>query len=187
MYGMDLPTQDGLSAADYKAKLKRLVYPDYWKRINRALAEQIANNIRTTIPSGFIIVNFLSHLPIDIKSGFLFIHWVSDKNYITWAASVGRADSLIFADQKDPDKVYYVVGHEMGHNLYLKHWENASDTHPDQHDQSDHNCIMSYSSNSGPFDFQKEGVYTPHLCGRCALKVRGWKIAAADGMPDNSD
>ena len=135
---------------------------------------------------GFIIVDFLTHVPVDIRSGFLFIHWTTESNFVTWTSSWGEADSLVFADQKDPDKVYYVVGHEMGHNMYLRHWENAGGV-PDDHDNSDHNCIMSYSSNSSAFAFQKQGVYTPHLCGRCALKVRGWKIQAADGMPMNSD
>jgi len=187
MCGVDLPAQGSLSASDYKDSLRDFVSDNYWDPIYETLAAQIAGNIRKNTPVGFIIVNFLSHLPVDVKSGFLFIHWVSGKNYITWTSSVGMPDSLIYADQKDPDKVYYVVGHEMGHNLFLRHWEHTKDKNPDDHDHSDHNCIMSYSSNSSALHFQKQGVYTPHLCGRCALKVRGWKIAAADGMPTDSD
>ena len=187
MCGVDLPSQGSLSASDYKIKLRAFVSDNYWDLIYDDLAARVADNIRKDLPVGFIVVAFLSHIPVDIKSGFLFIHWTEDKNFVTWTTSVGEADSLIWDDRKDPDKVYYVVGHEMGHNLYLLHWENTKDKHPDDHDHSDHNCIMSYSSNSSAFAFQKQGVYTPHLCGRCALKVRGWRIASAGGMPTNSD
>ena len=91
--------------------------------------------------------------------------------------------TTVLIDQKDPDKIYYVVGHEMGHSLYLLHASNTTDKHPNDHDQSDNNCFMSYSTPSVAFPFQAQGVYEPHLCGKCNLKVRGWNITA---LPANS-
>ena len=87
-------------------------------------------------------------------------------------------------DMKDPDKVYYVVGHEMGHNFYLRHSENTGDKPPGHHDTSDHNCIMAYSSTSSGHAHQAPGVFEPHLCGKCNLKLRGWDM---DKLPGNSD
>ena len=92
---------------------------------------------------------------------------------------------MIFVDQKDPDKVYYVVAHEMGHNLWLKHWEHAGGSVAADHDSADQNCIMSYSSSSCPDAHHRPGTYTPHFCGKCNLKLRGWNIDAA-GIPANS-
>lgn len=102
-------------------------------------------------------------------------------NYVSWTFSVGLPDSVIYLDQRDPDKVYFVMAHEMGHNLFLKHWENTSGPIPMDHDQADHNCLMSYSSSSS-LPFQALGVYTPHFCGKCNLKLRGWDVTHA-GVP----
>ena len=102
-------------------------------------------------------------------------------NYVAWTFSIGLPDSVIYVDQKDPDKVYFVLAHEMGHNLFLMHWENTSGT-PMDHNQGDHNCIMSYSSRTSPLPFHAQGVYTPHFCGKCNLKLRGWDVTHA-GLP----
>ncbi len=191
--GVDLPAQGTMNAAVYKAKLRDFVYENYWDKVYDPLRKKLSEKLRPDFPAGFIIVDFMTHKPVNIvndpspKSATDPTPkdpTVTDKNknFITWSSSIGLEDSVILADQKDPDKVYYVVSHEMGHNLFLHHWEHAGGMSPAEHDQSDHNCIMSYSSGT---DFQAQGVYTPHFCGKCNLKLRGWDVEAA-GIPKST-
>jgi hypothetical protein len=109
----------------------------------------------------------------------------ANRQYVTWGGSIGLPDSVVLADQKDPDKVYYVIAHEMGHNFYLLHWENTGENNLKHHDRADHNCIMSYSTDSRRYPYQAQGVYTPHFCGKCNLKLRGWNILES-AMPNQS-
>ena len=181
VYGIPLPAQTaGEKASDYRARIKLLVGDNFWDLIYDPLTEKIGELIRPATPTGYISLNFLSHPPLVVNKtdGTL-----SDGSYITWTTSVGQPDTTVLIDQKDVDKIYYVVGHEMGHSLYLLHASNTPDKNPNDHDKSDNNCFMSYSSNSSGFAFQAQGDYEPHLCGRCNLKVRGWNITA---LPANS-
>ncbi|GEM_PF-3425135 len=188
MVGVALPAQGTLNASSYKDALRTFVVTNYWDNIKRELNKPISKNVRKEYPNGFIIVDYLSHKPVNI------VNDPSPKSagdpspkdptvtpgnthFVTWAGSIGLPDSVILADQKDPDKVYYVVGHEMGHNLWLHHWEHAGGYSPKEHDLADHNCIMSYSAGSG---FQAQSVYTPHFCGKCNLRLRGWDVEHAD-------
>lgn len=190
LVGVTLPTQGNLNAADFKRKVKRYVHDDFNSRIRGRLREELSKSIRADHPGGFIIVEFLVHRPINVETDpGNNNHAVTAANtgFVTWAGSIGMADSVIFADQKDPDKVYYVVAHEMGHNFWLEHWENIENNggNPADHDQADHNCTMSYSDDSGVHPHQGLGSYTPHFCGKCNLKLRGWDINHAS-MPADS-
>jgi hypothetical protein len=181
--GVAIPAQGSDSPKDYKKHLKKFTKNNFFDLVSDDIRLTISKKVRAETPAGFMVLSFLGHKPVDIKSKFLFITTSTEKNYVSWLVSIGEADSYIWADQKDPDKVYYVVGHEMGHNFFLLHYENTSDAHPTDHDNDEHNCIMSYSTDSVPH--QKPGIYTPHLCGKCAVKIRGWDIAAA-AMPLDS-
>jgi hypothetical protein len=44
---------------------------------------------------------------------------------------------------------------------------------------------MSYSAGPPAPAHQRQHTYTPHLCGKCNLKLRGWDILKAL-MPANS-
>jgi hypothetical protein len=188
LVGVALPAQGALDAAAYKTTLRTFVHADYGRKIRDDLRKKLSENIRKEHPNGFVIVNFLSHKPVDIKNAPPGDNTVTAANtaFITWSSSVGMADSIILADQKDPDKVYYVVAHEMGHNFWLHHWEHVDVPSPKEHDQKDHNCLMSYSSSACAHPHHVPGTYTPHFCGKCNLKLRGWDIDHAD-MPDDSD
>jgi LysM repeat protein len=183
LVGVSLPSQGwGTDDATYKAALKTFTNDDYWDKIYDPLRAQLSKNIRKEHPAGFIVVNFMTHEPVDIMEKPPFKRTVTFPNYITWTFSIGLPDSVIFADQKDPDKVYYVVSHEMGHNFWLQHWENAGPVFAD-HDNNDHNCSMAYSGSLYPH--QAPGSYTPHFCGKCNLKLRGWDVNAG-GIPASS-
>ncbi len=182
LVGVALPVQvppaplPAMNAAAYEAALRTYVYDNYWKRIVYPLRDLVGKNIRKDYPIGWVIVNFLTHKPVNIQKNPPADVTVAKASFITWSSSYGLADSVIMADQKDPDKVYYVVGHEMGHNLWLHHFENAGGTKPAEHDTADHNCIMSYSSSSSGFAHQAPGTFTPRFCGKCNLKLRGWDV-----------
>jgi hypothetical protein len=71
----------------------------------------------------------------------------------------------------------FLLAHEMGHNFYLTH---AADTKAD-HDGKDANCTMFYPSQTtlGKARWGRgtgAGVPVPLFCGKCLLKLRGWKI-----------
>ena len=185
LVGVDLPKQGSMNAADYRTALKTFTSDNYWKKIRYVLREQLSANIRKDFPTGFVVVEFLTHRPVKLLKAPPADNTVLQANYVTWSFSIGLPDSTIFADQKDPDKVYYVVSHEMGHNLWLKHWEHAGGSQPEDHDQDDHNCTMSYSSGNCAHAHHRPGIYTPHFCGKCNLKLRGWDIDQA-GIPDDS-
>ncbi|MDQ2642320.1 MAG: hypothetical protein M3020_00790 [Myxococcota bacterium] len=185
LVGVPLPAQGNQTAAQYRQALKAFTEGNYWDRIVYDLRKKLTQNIRPLYPVGFIIAEFLTHVPVNIQTAPPANTSVTPAhtNYVTWTFSIGLPDSMVFGDQKDPDKVYYVVAHEMGHNFFLQHWENAGGSTPADHDTSDHNCSMSYSGGAPPH--QTPGVYTPRFCGKCNLKLRGWDIDAA-GLPAHS-
>ncbi len=185
-FGRALPAQGSTTAAVYRNILSAAVYTNYAKQNFRAVGALIAKKIRATDPVGFIFVNVFMHEPVNILASPPTNNTVVKAAYITWGGSEGLADSTIMCDMKDPDKVYYVYAHEMGHNLFLLHHENAGDSpHAADHDTADHNCLMSYSAAAPAPAHQREGIYTPHLCGKCNLKLRGWDILGAS-MPAHS-
>jgi hypothetical protein len=186
LVGVTLPAQGALNAGAYKLALNTFTNADFWDRIYEPLRRKLTEKIRKVYPTGFVVVEFMTHVPVDIQNAPPADTTVTKANrqFVTWSFSIGLPDSQVFADQMDPDKVYYVVAHEMGHNFFLLHWENAGGVAAD-HDTSDHNCSMSYSSSGGPFAHQRPGKYTPHFCGKCILKLRGWDINAA-GIPAHS-
>jgi hypothetical protein len=185
LVGVALPAQGNQTAAQYRSLLKTFTEANYWNRIVYDLRKKLTQNIRPLYPVGFIIAEFMTHVPVNIQTAPPGNTTVTPANtsYVTWTFSIGLPDSMVFGDQKDPDKVYYVVAHEMGHNFFLQHWENAGGSTPAEHDTSDHNCSMSYSGGAPPH--QAAGVFTPHFCGKCNLKLRGWDIDAP-GLPAHS-
>ena len=186
LYGLDLPLQGNENADDFKLTLKSLTHTNFNSKIQTPLGRVLSDNLRKVHPTGFIVCNFLLHKPVNImndpKKNNKSVT-TGNTNFITWGGSIGLPDSVILLDQKDPDHVYYVVSHEMGHNLYLLHWENTGENNLANHDQNDHNCTMSYSDfkfkKTGHFAFQAPGVYSPHCCGKCNLAIRGWNITDA--------
>ena len=181
VYGLTLPTQNaGEDPDDYRTRLNTLTGDNYWKLIADSIVEALADSIRLKAPIGFVVMNFHTHVAVDVKETD---GSVDQADYISWTASYGKPDSHAMIDMKDVDKVYYVVGHEMGHNLYLRHSENTTDKPPGHHDTDDHNCIMGYSSSSSGLAHQAPSTFEPHLCGKCNLKLRGWDM---DLLPGDS-
>ncbi|QSQ25678.1 hypothetical protein JY651_12410 [Pyxidicoccus parkwayensis] len=91
----------------------------------------------------------------------------------------------------------FIVAHEMGHSRFLNHHEtgsapqaNGTNPHsdtPTHHDLRDHNCMMCYpwgipSRNpriGRSVDWGRVSADRPAFCGKCNLKLRGWKVTTA--------
>jgi hypothetical protein len=185
--GVPLPTQGRLDAVRYKTALRQFVTVDFWDKLRLPMQELLSKNIRKEHPSGFVVCNFITHKPVNVQTAPPANTTVTAPNtgVIGGGASAGQGDAVVFINQRDPDKVYYVVAHEMGHNGWLYHFENAGGSTPAEHDQNDHNCLMSYSDPKGKLTHQAVGTFTPHFCGKCNLKLRGWDVTKK-GMPAKS-
>jgi hypothetical protein len=97
--------------------------------------------------------------------------------------SEGMGNGLAFIGQAyHAPAAFYSIAHEIGHCLWLRHWENSNRSFGKDHDSSDHSCIMSYPIVGDKF-FGPD-VYDPHFCGKCNLKLRGWDVKT---LPANSD
>jgi hypothetical protein len=70
--------------------------------------------------------------------------------------------------QKDGN---YTSAHEFGHFLHLPHQKPTavSEREKNMHDLADLDCVMNYLETS------------QHLCGGCALRIRGWAMFNSDG------
>jgi hypothetical protein len=117
-----------------------------------------------------------------IRAGWAHASYVTNSGF-------GFANGVcyVFWPKADYDAKGYVVEkyglHEMGHCLYLRHhytspatgpiagWP-ASDN-PADHDKDDAACALSYYQTAW------------HLCGKCALKLRGWDEEQL--KPDDDD
>jgi hypothetical protein len=92
--------------------------------------------------------------------------------------------------------------HELAHNRYMEHAANAGGAKNDQHDHAnnthfnfaginetvatvqmwDRACLMTYVTHLATYDPVRDRRI---MCGKCFLKVRGWKLAAAGAaVPD---
>lgn len=99
------------------------------------------------------------------------------------AVGAALGGSWIFTETK-PEPTW---AHEIGHHKHLEHAASGPGAKADQHDSSananvtnppeatalkrnwDRCCIMSYTSDDGAND-------RLYFCGRCILKLRGWKV-----------
>jgi hypothetical protein len=102
------------------------------------------------------------------------------------AVGAALGGSWIFTETK-PEPTW---AHEIGHHKHLEHAASGPGAKADQHDSEanpnvtdppetvalkrnwDRCCIMSYTSD----DSANDRLY---FCGRCILKLRGWKVEPA--------
>jgi hypothetical protein len=93
----------------------------------------------------------------------------------------------------------FLYAHELAHTRFLWHHETsrsgwlkrlfrlANYDNRDHHDLNDHNCMMCYpdgiTSRPG-LSWNIGDAAEPRFCGKCTLKLRGWKIVA--GLPKES-
>jgi len=149
------------------------------RRHNRTgsfLFNQVAlDKLRRRYPSGALVIDFNLYAVNPPEENALFNE----------APCLGAEDGLVMIWQRVGGFLWYIMSHEIGHCLWLRHWENAENdiNRALDHDQDDHNCMMSYpvDLNGEPQDdnfpqHQLMNAYAPHFCGKCNLKLRGWSV-----------
>ncbi len=84
-------------------------------------------------------------------------------------AMMGVLGLPLGSPQKDGN---YTSAHEFGHFLHLPHQVPTADSEGQKkmHDTNDGECVMNYLETS------------QHLCGGCALRIRGWAMCNCDGQ-----
>ncbi len=186
LYGRDVPEQEDIPGANYESALQALFYDrtnGFVYKVSRPMAKLISDKLRAKEPQAHMVVAFRPHQPVDIlKDPSDESKGYHKQNYVAAFVSHGLADGIVTYDLGDTDRRGYVTVHEFGHHNFLYHHEGAGDSHPAHHDTSDHNCIMSYPTGTAP---GLPGKYNPLFCGKCNLRLRGWKVTGAS-IPANS-
>ncbi len=166
----------GESLANYGIRLGGLM-STVWSEISGDVVARIESQLRPGSPQGLLVLDFKAICPTQWRAA----GGVGDVPAGRSAWADKRGVTVIEVDlPMDQDTL---MAHEIGHNLYLSHWEvPAGDTYrrPVDHDLRDHNCMMSYAWNipSRPALAANGWLFLGRFCGRCNLKLRGWDIGA---------
>jgi hypothetical protein len=191
LYGRDLPPQKSLDGEDYKAAIRSLFYTPkdgFVYKLSRPLAALVSRKLRPEHPLGHLVVAFHPHRPVKIlNDGADRSKGVLENAYVASFVSHGLPDGVVTYDLGDPDRRGYVVAHEFGHHYFLYHHQTSQDETfdtPTQHDTTDLNCIMSYAVDGAQFP-RVPTQFNPLFCGKCNLRLRGWRVTSA-GVPASS-
>jgi hypothetical protein len=204
---MALPKQGSQSSSAYINKLKALTTDNFELKAFLPLARLFSEKLRRLGHFGFVMIDFRMCRPFTVVDWPPHIRntrsrkkrralqsqarkaakaknagdgrVVISSNFDAPAFSLGAADSVVFLYKYPAVKYYADISHEIGHCLFIRHWEHAPGSQPAEHDRNDHNCTMSYPSNTCKHEHH-HGVrkMTPHFCGKCNLRLRGWKVPA---------
>jgi len=102
--------------------------------------------------------------------------------------SEGLPDGIVLIDQVSDVPLETLATHEIAHCFWLRHAKQVGDKvlAPD-HDDADEYCMMRYPDwkQQDEMHHLHEKSFRPRFCGRCNLKLRGWKVLAKD-MPVTS-
>jgi hypothetical protein len=155
-----------------------------WATIKDRLWNAINTRARARYPRGIVLIDFFLLKPTNMR-------WDEEEttqrieSLAYEEGSEGMSNQFVFLSQSYPARLSFSVCHEVGHCFFLSHYENVFRcTTTDQHDQADHNCFMSYPLTNPPVHrHQTFADYNPRYCGKCNLKLRGWKI---DELPRDS-
>jgi hypothetical protein len=153
-----------------------------WGLVQTPLHEAISRKLRSKYPRGLLLVDLLPLQPVALQVESDDEKKIKVSSYSDIVGGEGMQNGLAFLGQGYPMPFWYVLAHEAGHCLWLRHWENAKSFAMD-HDQEDHSCLMSYPVWKGERKYQIFGTFNPHYCGRCNLKLRGWDVKK---LPDSS-
>ncbi len=146
----------------------------------RALEEELLKEC----DPGMVIFDFYPHPDVTLNTGS------GTKTYVAPIFASANGNGFVLMDQAHL-QIYrwdHLYPHELAHCLFLRHWKNSPGYDLMDHDHADDNCQMSYAMEVGnPRGIVSDaphyavGKYTPHFCGKCNLKLRGWNIRAKTG------
>ena len=138
---------------------------------------------------GAVMVDYLTSDPVTIRG----------EPFVVDGVAFGGLNGVVMLDQGLKSKFYSLAAHELGHCMFLQHGPNVGGSAAKDHDESDDNCIMSYpvfykmaecgeGDRAAFLDLRARGSthstkahycydkFKPHFCGKCNLKIRGWKL-----------
>ncbi len=141
----------------------------------------IQRNVRRKGLEGFFVLDYAMYKNLPLKKK------VQLDPVAFGDKSVGFYDRFAVVNHLAPGYPPYIYAHEMAHCLWLRHHEGVREPEESKvdHDQADHNCMMSYTSpKPETHPHQTPEAYRPHFCGKCNLKLRGWDVAP---LPDSSE
>jgi hypothetical protein len=179
MYGVPMPDQGSSLGTEYQTNLDGLI-DDYWGKIRNELAKKICAALRPKYGSGFIIVDYLPHQPVNFQLNPTLASSVENTvaDYVSAAPSAALADGVIMLSARPETRSpHEALAHEIGHALWLKHYRHAEKENLTEHDVNDHNCIMSHMNNNCDHPHHRAGRSKGHFCGKCNLNLRGWDIS----------
>jgi hypothetical protein len=190
------------SSADYKIYIYDQAI--MIQQVFDVIAESVYNKVSVLRPAGTIILRVDPFAPVRIRReinirffrGIIesIVNWIPNYHQSDYlhATSAGLVKGVVLMNnvQTAADKDKYLFAHEMAHCRYLQHWEAGlmGGGKPQDHDQNDHNCIMSYAeeiTSRHGLSWSKTSLDEPRFCGKCILKLRGWDVRA-NGMPAQS-
>ena len=61
----------------------------------------------------------------------------------------GKSGGVFLTSQFTRNEMGHLIAHEMAHCMFLRHYKNAGNYQPMEHDLDDDNCVMSYGFNLG--------------------------------------
>jgi Putative peptidoglycan binding domain len=151
-----------------------------------SVGEWLAGAVRKTRRPGVIVLRAVPYSGTDVtRTSGLFqkktkvVEAAVGRNLGSSCTGVGGGVAYICEGYRSTLKDGFLVAHEIAHCYYL--------THPFQvgvdHDMGDRNCTMWYlHSAQRPYgrpqlDMSRGSAYLSKFCGKCLLKLRGWRVA----------
>lgn len=190
MYPFPIPAQGEDKPKKYKKRLRKktedFADPNLLMLIGQYI--RLVNN-RDKGP-GAISINTHFIRTVKVKHSFLFIKW--EKEYTPPLFCCGLNSGVAIFDNRylKDFQEGFLLSHELAHCWFLWHHEvdgKGNSERPKDHDLNDHNCIMCYPQGiqSRNVTWKKDDNAYPTFCGKCVLKLRGWKVADS-GLPAQS-
>jgi len=185
-------------AADYKIYVTNTIFglggvTSYFDHVAKLVYDQVSMS-RTAgaivlRPNLFAPVRVRRELPVLLRTGLFrtiekhfFPDFYSGDPINATSASLAHGVTLLDNKGTGADKDKYLFTHEISHCRYLQHWEVpvlGGGGRAEEHDQNDHNCIMSYAEfipTRPNLEWTKDSPDEPRFCGKCVLKLRGWDV-----------
>ncbi len=133
-------------AADYRLA-PELVTNAIWGRVSEH-CQKIGNVVDLDLQrhirgqglgDGLIYLDAMPHLPV-VSQG---------RTYTYPGLNLGASGGLFMTSQFSRNDPVHLIAHEMAHCMFMRHYKNAGNHQPLEHDLADDNCIMSYGFNLG--------------------------------------
>lgn len=182
IYGGPPVTQNPAETAANYVKRAKAAMLAWSKNPINAILKVIHDEARKTSPEGFVIFDFRIHDAITGQDpqpdgSFTASANPSVQNQIGTTAGYVRCAGAVTMNVDNSFNVHCYLCHECGHGRFLYHHITKDQTNPGvsdnptHHDKDQPRCIMSYGIGT-----DAPNAWDYAFCGKCLLRLRGWKI-----------